>query len=283
MRIAITGGKGGTGKSVISTALASYLSKKNDVLLVDADVDCPNDHIILTIERKKLKEVKQMIPKWSFDRCIKCGKCSEVCKTNAILQVKNKYPMLFKEQCNGCGACIIACPTKAISKSRKKIGTIFSGKHNKIAFLGGELRPGEIISESVVSALMSYIEEKNREKNYDFILIDTAAGTHCDVIAALDGCDLALAVTEPTPLGEHDLDLILQLTKKLDIPTKIILNRSDIAKKSKIKQIAKNYGVEMISEIPYSKKIQQQYSKGELIKDKNIEKLAEKIEKMNKQ
>ncbi len=278
MRIAITGGKGGTGKSVISTSLAGYLSKKNSVLLVDADVDCPNDHLILSIERKKLKEVKQMIPKWNFDRCIKCGKCSEACKANAILQVKNKYPIFFREQCNGCGACLLVCPENAITKSSKTVGNIFVGKNQNLSFLSGELMPGELISELIVDSL-----KKEIEGNYDFILIDTAAGTHCDVIAALDGCDLALAVTEPTPLGEHDLDLILQLTKKLDIPTKIILNRSDIAKKSKIKQIAKNYGVEMISEIPYSKKIQQQYSKGELIKDKNIEKLAEKIEKMNKQ
>ena len=278
MRIAITGGKGGTGKSVISTSLAGYLSKKNSVLLVDADVDCPNDHLILSIERKKLKEVKQMIPKWNFDRCIKCGKCSEACKANAILQVKNKYPIFFREQCNGCGACLLVCPENAITKSSKTVGNIFVGKNQNLSFLSGELMPGELISELIVDSL-----KKEIEGHYDFILIDTAAGTHCDVIAALDGCDLALAVTEPTPLGEHDLDLILQLTKKLDIPTKIILNRSDIAKKSKIKQIAKNYGVEMISEIPYSKKIQQQYSKGELIKDKNIEKLAEKIEKMNKQ
>ncbi|MCD6216136.1 MAG: ATP-binding protein [Candidatus Aenigmarchaeota archaeon] len=278
MRIAITGGKGGTGKSVISTSLAGYLSKKNSVLLVDADVDCPNDHLILSIERKKLKEVKQMIPKWNFDRCIKCGKCSEACKANAILQVKNKYPIFFREQCNGCGACLLVCPENAITKSSKTVGNIFVGKNQNLSFLSGELMPGELISELIVDSL-----KKEIKGNYDFILIDTAAGTHCDVIAALDGCNLALAVTEPTPLGEHDLDLILQLTKKLDIPTKIILNRSDIAKKSKIKQMAKNYGVEMISEIPYSKKIQQQYSKGELIKDKNIEKLAEKIEKMNKQ
>ena len=54
MKIAVTGGKGGTGKSTVATALAVKLSEKNKVLLVDADVDCPNDDIILSIALKKL-------------------------------------------------------------------------------------------------------------------------------------------------------------------------------------------------------------------------------------
>ena len=53
MKIAITGGKGGTGKSTVATALAIQLAKRNSVLLFDADVDCPNDHIILSMKRKK--------------------------------------------------------------------------------------------------------------------------------------------------------------------------------------------------------------------------------------
>ena len=48
--IGITGGKRGTGKSTVATALAFELSKNKKVLLVDADVDCPNDHLILGIK-----------------------------------------------------------------------------------------------------------------------------------------------------------------------------------------------------------------------------------------
>ncbi|MCD6400262.1 hypothetical protein J7L85_05665, partial [candidate division WOR-3 bacterium] len=38
--------------------------------------------------------------------------------------------------------------------------------------------------------------------------------------------DFVYAVTEPTPMGAHDLILILDLCKKLEVPAKIILNRA---------------------------------------------------------
>jgi len=77
--IGITGGKGGTGKSTVATAMAYELAKKNKVLLVDADVDCPNDHLLLTIERKHLKTIEQRIPNFKLNKCTKCGSCGKVC------------------------------------------------------------------------------------------------------------------------------------------------------------------------------------------------------------
>ena len=83
--IGITGGKGGTGKSTVATALAFELAKVRKVLLVDADVDCPNDHLLLSIKRNNLETVYQRIPKFDVKKCSKCGKCGQVCKTNAIV------------------------------------------------------------------------------------------------------------------------------------------------------------------------------------------------------
>ncbi|MEA2113328.1 MAG: P-loop NTPase, partial [Patescibacteria group bacterium] len=96
MKIAITGGKGGTGKSMVATSLAVELARNKKTILVDADVECPNDHLLLSIERKKYTSIKQPIPKWDFDKCTKCGKCADVCKQNAIVFVKGKYPAFVK-------------------------------------------------------------------------------------------------------------------------------------------------------------------------------------------
>ena len=271
MKIAITGGKGGTGKSTVATSLAVELAKKNKVLLVDADVDCPNDHIILDITRKKIKDVMQLIPKWDFDKCIKCGKCSQVCKTNSIAQIKGKYPIFIPEQCSGCRACIISCPVKAISESKKEIGKIYFGSKYGIDLVSAELKLNEPISEFVVDAAKEYVDKI--KKKYDYILFDTSVGTHCGVISALNGCELAIAVTEPTPLGAHDLELILKLLKILNVPGKIVLNRSDIGDEKIIQNLAKRYNVEIIAKIPYKKEFLEKYSKGLPIEDKSIKKI----------
>jgi len=275
-QIAITGGKGGTGKSTVATALAVELGKRHKVLLVDADVDCPNDHLLLGIERKPLRKVLQRVPKWDFEKCIKCGKCSEVCKTHAIFAPKGKQPIFMPQQCNGCGACVISCPVKAIDWDEKEIGALFRGKGHGIEFISGELKINEAVSEFVVGALKE--EVKKIEKEYDFVLFDTAAGTHCDVISALEGSKIALAVTEPTPLGEHDLELIMKLLKRLGIKFEIVLNRFEEDGKKIIEFSAKKQGKKIAAKIPYSKKIMENYSKGIPVRHESIEKIAELVE-----
>ena len=144
MKIAVTGGKGGTGKSTIATSLAVELSKRNKVLLFDADVECPNDHIILSIKREKVKDVYQPLPKFNFDKCIKCGLCSKVCRKKAIVFVKGKYPIFLPDVCIGCSACIISCPVNAIERDKKKIGVIYQGKVQKnLSFVSGEMVIGQ--------------------------------------------------------------------------------------------------------------------------------------------
>lgn len=271
--IGITGGKGGTGKSTIATALAYELAKKSKVLLVDADVDCPNDHLLLNIKRKLFKKVEQRIPKWDYKKCIQCGLCGKVCKTKAILSVEGRKPIFSREQCNGCGACVLKCPNQAISWDKKEIGKIYSGSNYGINFLSGDLRPGEAISEFVVDSLKGVLDEQ--KEKYDFIIIDTAAGTHCPVIAVLEICDEAFAVTEPTPLGAHDLKLILQLLRKLNIPSKIILNRADIGDKKEINFLGEEFN-NLIIEVLYSKDIVSNYSKGKPIQIENINQIIKK-------
>jgi len=248
MRIGVTGGKGGTGKSTVATALAWQLG----YTLLDADVDCPNDHLLLGINRVLLEKVTQRVPKWDMERCIGCGKCEEACASDAIL-MKEK-PVFLEKQCNGCGACQLSCPHNAISWADKEIGRIYYSKKNGIRLLSGELRPNEQISELVVKSLLQHITKNS--------IVDTAAGIHCPVIAALEPCGIVLAVTEPTPLAEHDLRLCLELCRKMGKKVHIILNKADIADNKGIEDIASEYNVKIILRIPFSKVIIESYSKG---------------------
>jgi MinD superfamily P-loop ATPase len=255
MKIAVTGGKGGTGKSTVAVALAVEFARKNKVMLVDADAECPNDHLLLSVKLKKYVNVYSLIPKWDFSKCKKCGKCAKVCKQNAIVFVKGKYPAFVPDVCIGCKACIVSCPYEAISESKKIIGTIFTGKNYNVNLVSGELKLGELASGEVVSQLRKYSEEINKKIKADTVLIDSAAGIGCPVIASLVGTDYVVAVTEPTPSALHDLKRVLYLASHFGIKHGIVINKFDLANMfcRKIEDFAKNNKIPIIGKIPYRK------------------------------
>ncbi len=279
--IAITGGKGGTGKSTVSILLANKLRNEGQkVVLCDCDVECPNDHLLLGQKLSKpVQKVYAKFPKLDKEKCAKCGLCVRNCRSNAIFQPRGDYPIFLHELCSGCGLCWNLCPNKAIGTEEKTIGEIFENKILNPTGLADDestRRVGQmrlitgrsvgIIEETgpIVSETRKFAENFARKNEAEYLLLDTAPGMHCSVIRALISVDQALAVTEPTPLGAHDLKLILKLLQKLKVPAKIILNQADLGNRKPIDKIAKDFGVEIEHEIPYSKEIVRAYSRGDL-------------------
>ncbi len=255
MRIAVTGGKGGTGKSLVATSLAVEFAKNRKTALLDVDVECPNDHLLLSVKRKEFTRIYQSIPKWDFNKCTKCGKCASVCKQDAIVFVKDKYPAFVKDLCIGCKACIVACPQNAISETEKEIGTVYTGKNYKVNLISGELKLGELASGEVVAEVRKYSEKINKKLKAEIILIDSAAGIGCPVIASLVGTDYIVAVTEPTPSALHDLKRVLYLANHFQIKHGIVINKHDLARNFclKIEKFAKKNNIKIIGKIPYKK------------------------------
>lgn len=255
MKIAITGGKGGTGKSMVATSLAIEFAKKKKTTLIDVDVECPNDHLLLSVKRKEAIKIYQPIPKWDMSKCIKCGKCASVCKQNAIVFVKNKYPAFVKDLCIGCKACIVTCPTGAISETKKEIGTIYIGENFNVNLISGELKLGALASGEVVVEVRKYAEEINKKEKSEITLIDSSAGIGCPVIASLVGSDYIVAVTEPTPSALHDLKRVLYLADYFQIKHGIVINKHDLAETfcSEIEKFAKEQNISIIGKIPYKK------------------------------
>jgi len=255
MKISITGGKGGTGKSMVATSLAVEFAKKEKTILVDADAECPNDHLLLSIKLKEHSAVNQPIPKWDFDKCTKCGKCSSVCKQNAIVFVKGKYPAFVRDVCIGCKACIVSCPENAISETKKEIGKIYTGKNYNVNLISSELKLGELASGEVVAEVRKQSDEINKKTKAKIILIDSAAGVGCPVIASLVGTDYIIAVTEPTPSALHDMKRVLYLAEHFKIKHGIVINKFDLEKSfcSEIEKFVKHKGIHIIGKIPYRK------------------------------
>ena len=267
-KIGITGGKGGTGKSTVAILFANQLIKKNKkVVLCDCDVECPNDYLLLNQKLEKaVQRIYAEFPVLNKKKCRKCGLCARTCRSNAVFQAPGKYPLFIKELCSGCGACWIVCPYKAIEPKKEEIGQIFKRQIKKNYWLiTGTANPGLEETGPVVAQAKKFALDFAEKINADYVLFDTAAGTHCPVISALMDCDLAYAVTEPTPMGACDLDLILDLCKKLKIPAKVVLNQSDLGDRTKILPILKKYKTKIEKEILYSKKLAKAYSRGRLL------------------
>ena len=255
MQITIAGGKGGTGKTFISTALAFICSKKFKTLLVDADVECPNDHLIFGIDRAWIKEIFHSIPKIDKKKCIRCGKCADVCKQNSLVFIKNKVPAFVKDTCIGCMACKLVCPKGAILEDKKVIGNIYSGKYEDLFLISGELLLGELASGEVVVDVKKYAKKESIDIKAEIIFIDAPAGTGCPVIASLVGSDYIILVTEPTPSALHDMKRVIHLAKHFKIPCRIIINKYDLAENFclQIEKFAKENKIFIIGKIPYKR------------------------------
>ena len=268
-KIAVTGGKGGTGKSTIAVILSKLLREETDseVLLVDTDVESPSDHILLGVERKPLESVTMFKPKIIQERCTKCGECIKACPEHALIGLEGTYPKLIEDLCSGCKVCFFVCQDNAIRPEEEEIGKIYLGERNKITLLQGELNPGKRQYVTMTTRVIDKSEEITRK--FPIVVYDTAPGTGANVFSVLRNADIVVAVTEPTPLGANDLEMLMELVGNLEKKTFIVLNRSNLpgGKIKLIEEVAEKWNVEIISRVPFSREFIEIYASGEPIVD----------------
>ena len=219
MIISIASGKGGTGKTTVATNLALALGQ--GVELLDCDVEEPNAHLFLKPEMERDEIMSTPIPRVDMDACSLCRKCSEICRFSAIA-VAGSRVLVFPELCHSCGGCLVVCPEGAISEVGRELGTISVGRRNGIGFINGRLRVGEAMSPPLIKRVRALRDPER------ITLIDAPPGTSCPVIAAMQGADFIILVTEPTPVGLHDLQLAVEAVRLLAIPSGLVINRADI-------------------------------------------------------
>uniref|UniRef100_A9A6I4 Cobyrinic acid ac-diamide synthase n=1 Tax=Methanococcus maripaludis (strain C6 / ATCC BAA-1332) TaxID=444158 RepID=A9A6I4_METM6 len=281
MNISILSGKGGTGKTTISTNLSVLLSENHEkVQYLDFDVEEPNGFIFLKPVIEAEKKVFKKVPKIDKDLCNNCGECSRLCKFNAISITPNNSTV-FEKLCHSCGLCYIACPMQAISEISREIGKIDSGKSEKnpnLSVCRGILTIGEPSGVPVISELKKCLDEKSIN------ILDAPPGSSCSVINTVEDSDYSILVTEPTKFGLHDLKIAVEVLRYLKIPFGVLINKSDEFD-SIIENYCKDEKIDILGKIPFSRNIANKYSKGDILIHsdaeftKNLQNIASEFEK----
>jgi len=251
MIISVASGKGGTGKTTIATNLALALGK---IQFIDCDVEEPNAHLFLKPRIEKKMPVTIPIPRIDEERCTHCGRCAEACEFNALV-VFPQNVLVFDELCHGCGVCSYVCPEKVITEEEKEIGVIEMGSKDGIEFIHGRLNVGEPMATPIIRV------EKSLMKKEGTVILGAPPGTSCPVIETVKGGDFCLLVAEPTPFGLNDLELTVQMLKKLNVPMGVLINRADVGNEG-VKEYCHNEGIPILLEIPMDRRIAKLYSEG---------------------
>jgi len=277
LKIAISSGKGGTGKTFIATNLAATFARESKgVRYLDCDVEEPNGHLFLKPSIDKEEDIMLLSPQEvDTQKCINCGKCAEACHYNAIAVLKDKV-LIFKELCHACGACEIVCPTNAIIEKEKKIGILKHGGSGEIDFYYALLETAEGgMSPRLVKKVKSFISE-------GINILDSPPGTSCPVVETVKNVDICILVTDPTPFGVHDLSLAVEMVREVGQEPLVVVNRARYYD-NRLKDYCREAQLEIIAEIPDDRRIAEVYSVGDIVVDKLphyreiFEKLADKI------
>lgn len=255
--VAVASGKGGTGKTTVAVSLA--VTAPAPAIYADCDVEEPDGALFLHPEIHGETPFTQLLPVFDPDLCDGCGICHDVCEYKAIL-VAGK-PLLFADRCHACGACVALCPRGAIREHPIQRGVTRTGRRDGLAFLEGRLQVGEASPTALVREVRAQAVASGRR----LAILDAAPGTSCPVIAAAHRADFLLLVTEPTPLGAHDLCLAMEMGEALGLAMGVVINRSGEGDDDEIRRLALGHGVSVLAHIPFDRSIAATYARGQVL------------------
>jgi len=257
MKLAVSSGKGGTGKSMMAANLAFTLAKIEEVTLVDCDVEEPNLHLFFPAP-VTTRDVTVLVPAVNESLCNHCGKCGEFCQYGALTVLPDRV-LFFPELCHSCGGCSLVCPKAAIHEEPKRVGTLSTSFPLRgLKLITGTLDTGSPLAVPVIRAA------KEEAAHDPVVIFDTAPGTSCPVVEALDGCDACILVTESTPFGLHDLQLAVDVTARLGMPVGVVINRSD-GKDEETIRFCTDLDLDIMMTIPFDREIAAIQSRGDIL------------------
>ncbi|MCP3941636.1 MAG: (4Fe-4S)-binding protein [Desulfobacteraceae bacterium] len=243
----ILSGKGGTGKTSITSAFAS-LAK--NMVLCDADVDAADLHLILSPDFKLSYDFKggheALI---NPEKCTQCGRCIELCRFDAV---KDSFE-IDAIACEGCGVCVDLCPEEAIDFPETLCGQWYISDTRLGPMVHARLGIAQENSGKLVALIRQEAKKIAARENLDLILTDGPPGIGCPVIASIGQANAVLIVAEPTVSGFHDMERIAELSKYFNIPAMVCINKYDLnlEQTQKIETYARDNDIAVVGKISF--------------------------------
>ena len=285
-KIAIASGKGGTGKTFLSTNLfMSLCVAGHDTILVDCDAEVPNDHLFLNGVELCTENTRVLCPEIDTEVCVRCGKCMEFCSYNAITCIPSmNYIKLSTDLCHGCGACLYACSVGAVVEQQKTSGYVTTyeirdvdnlvaskvdssvdkslndSRMDDLIMVEAKLKEGEHSPVPVIRQAIAAAERYQPE----YMILDAPPGCSCPFVSTVSDADQVILVTEPTPFGLSDLKHTIEVLRSINKPFSVVINRSDMGDDS-MRQYLDSEGIEVLADFAYSEDIASAYSAGKLV------------------
>jgi len=250
--IVILSGKGGTGKTSIAAAFSVLAG--TEAVIADCDVDAANMHLLLKPDfARSMEFYSGELAVINQDICIRCGKCADVCRFNAIPFMENQYT-ISPLDCEGCGYCEKVCPSFAIVMKERKSGKVYTSTiKTEGIMVHARLDIAAENSGKLVAKVKKDAKDHANAGNKKFIIVDGSPGIGCPVVSSLSGANYVVLVTEPTMSGLHDLIRVYEVIKRFRIKAGCIINKADVneAQSREIKEFLMSEQIDHLADIPY--------------------------------
>jgi len=251
--IVVISGKGGTGKTSITAALA-YLNQNTSVV-ADCDVDAADMHLLLEPDFGNPADFYSgFTAEIDQDKCIRCNKCKQVCAFNAINFDDGQF-FVSELDCEGCGYCYHVCPSQAIAMKDAFSGNTYISKTRmQNTLVHAQLAIGADNSGKLVTRVKDLAKQQTEQQGVEYLMVDGTPGVGCPVTASVTGSDFVVIVTEASISGLLDLKRAYELVMNFSIPMGVIINKSDLNPEvnSEIKEFLKEKKVPLLAEFAYN-------------------------------